>query len=157
MESTPSFSLPATALNIAGRSGAEIRQRLEAKQQRAQTAQSDLDKIGQFLTDERGKAEENNFIHGAPSEVEQAFFERAIAAGLDDETVFLKPAPGQKMAYYTGIFFEIRIAGTDRPIATGGRYDDLLQALGAPQPVTAVGGAIALERLAQAVEAQNDR
>lgn len=153
----PHLNPPADSANIAGRSGAEIRQRQETKKRRAQIAQSDLDKIGQFLTQERGRAEENNFIHGAPSKVEQAFFERAQAAGLNDETVFLRPAPAQKMAYYTGIFFEIRIAGMDRPIATGGRYDDLLHSLGAEKPVAAVGGAIALERLARAVEAQNGR
>ena len=34
-----------------------------------------------------------------------------------------------------------------KPIARGGRYDDLLQSLGAKNPIPAVGGAIAFERL----------
>ena len=154
MGGAPAVSLPAPTLSIAGRSGAEIRQRLEAKQQRAQTAQSDLDKIGQFLKDEQNKQSENGFIHGTPSAVEQAFFARATAAGLDEARIFLRPTPAQKMAYYTGIFFEIRLTGMDRPIATGGRYDDLLRSLGAEKAVPAVGGAIALERLREAVGTQ---
>jgi histidyl-tRNA synthetase len=49
--------------------------------------------------------------------------------------------------------FEIYATGISRPIAAGGRYDDLLFSLGAAQSTAAVGGAIALERLSQAVEA----
>jgi ATP phosphoribosyltransferase regulatory subunit len=56
------------------------------------------------------------------------------------------------MAYYTGLSFEIYAQGIDRPIAAGGRYDDLLQSLGAAKPLSAVGGAIAMERLTRAAE-----
>ena len=62
---------------------------------------------------------------------------------------------GRGMAYYTGRSFEIYAPGMDRPIAAGGRYDDLLESLGAASPSPAVGGAIALERLQQAVGAQS--
>jgi ATP phosphoribosyltransferase regulatory subunit len=68
-----------------------------------------------------------------------------------DRTNFT-PGINRSMAYYTGLSFEIYADGLDRPIATGGRYDDLLQALGAHDKMPAVGGAISLERLARAVE-----
>jgi histidyl-tRNA synthetase len=44
--------------------------------------------------------------------------------------------------------------GTQRVIASGGRYDDLLQSLGAAQIIPAIGGAIALERLQTAAQQQ---
>jgi len=70
--------------------------------------------------------------------------------------VFLATAQGRKMAYYTGLAFEIHVPALNaqRVIASGGRYDDLLQSLGAPTPLAAVGGAIALERLRAASQQQ---
>jgi ATP phosphoribosyltransferase regulatory subunit len=84
------------------------------------------------------------------------------AAGLPmdgDSTgreIILAPAEGRKMAYYTGLAFEIHVPalGTQRVIASGGRYDDLLQSLGAAQIIPAIGGAIALERLQTAAQQQ---
>ena len=43
-----------------------------------------------------------------------------------------------------------------KPIARGGRYDDLLQSLGAKNPIPAVGGAITLERLTEAATRNNN-
>ena len=57
---------------------------------------------------------------------------------------------GRSMEYYTGFVFELRGAdGTE--LAGGGRYDNLLELLGAPAAVTAVGCAIHTERLLAAV------
>jgi histidyl-tRNA synthetase len=60
------------------------------------------------------------------------------------------------MAYYTGLSFEVLVPqlGAQAVIAAGGRYDDLLQALGATQDISAVGAALALERVAAAATMQ---
>jgi ATP phosphoribosyltransferase regulatory subunit len=55
------------------------------------------------------------------------------------------------MEYYTGFVFELRSAAGIE-LAGGGRYDTLLELLGAPRPVTAVGCAIHTERLLAAVK-----
>ena len=54
--------------------------------------------------------------------------------------------------YYTGVNFEIHVPelGPRKVIASGGRYDNLVESLGAPHQIPAVGGAIALERLREA-------
>jgi ATP phosphoribosyltransferase regulatory subunit len=61
---------------------------------------------------------------------------------------------GRKLEYYSGLVFQIEAAGLEEtePVAGGGRYDNLLTALGAPRPVPAVGSAIHTERLLAAVE-----
>lgn len=61
---------------------------------------------------------------------------------------------GRNMEYYTGFVFEQRASGVERPVAGGGRYDNLLTALGAPKPAPAVGLAIFAERLLAARRAQ---
>ena len=59
---------------------------------------------------------------------------------------------GRSMEYYTGFVFELRTADGAVELAGGGRYDNLLELLGARQPVTAVGCAIHTERLLAAVK-----
>ena len=63
------------------------------------------------------------------------------------------------MAYYTGLSFEIIVPalGPQAVIAAGGRYDDLLRALGASRDMNAVGAALALERVAAAATRQGGR
>ncbi len=70
-------------------------------------------------------------------------------AGVDLSRATFSTGFGRKLEYYTGHVFELRVPelGTDAVIVGGGRYDGLLQSLGAPTPVQAVGCAIALERL----------
>ena len=60
---------------------------------------------------------------------------------------------GRNFAYYSGLVFEVMTPtlGPASPIAGGGRYDRLLQAVGAAVAVPAVGGAIHTERLLAAV------
>jgi ATP phosphoribosyltransferase regulatory subunit len=60
---------------------------------------------------------------------------------------------GRNFAYYSGLVFEVMTPalGPASPIAGGGRYDRLLQAVGAAVDVPAVGGAIHTERLLAAV------
>ena len=140
---------------IAGRSGAEIRERLERSQKRAELAQEDLDELDRFVSNAVESLEENGNIVGLPSNEEYELFQQARSLGIDETKIFRRPAHSRKMAYYTGLSFEIYASGLDRPIAAGGRYDDLLHSLGAAEPLSAVGGAIALERLNRAVEMQS--
>ena len=74
------------------------------------------------------------------------------------EGVDLADAPfsggfGRQFEYYTGFVFEILspLIGEDEPLAGGGRYDRLIEAIGARRPTVAVGSAIHTDRLLLAV------
>ncbi|ODT30361.1 ATP phosphoribosyltransferase regulatory subunit [Hyphomicrobium sp. CS1BSMeth3] len=56
---------------------------------------------------------------------------------------------GRQFEYYTGFVFEIcsEELGPASPIAGGGRYDELLRVIGAPEAIPAVGAAIYTDRL----------
>jgi ATP phosphoribosyltransferase regulatory subunit len=60
---------------------------------------------------------------------------------------------GRSLEYYTGFVFEVvaPALGHTSPIAGGGRYDDLMSAVGCTEDVPAVGAAIHTERLLSAV------
>ncbi|MGE0697620.1 MAG: ATP phosphoribosyltransferase regulatory subunit [Hyphomicrobiaceae bacterium] len=60
---------------------------------------------------------------------------------------------GRQFEYYTGFVFEVAapIVGDDAPLAGGGRYDRLVEAIGSDRPLAAVGSAIHSERLLLAV------
>ncbi len=72
------------------------------------------------------------------------------ARGVDVTTLAFSAAFGRNLDYYTGAVFEIRDAraADQRPIVGGGRYDRLLQTLGAPSAIPAVGCSIWIDRLA---------
>ena len=135
--------------NIIGRSGAEIMARLERKQEESQNNANDLKELNRMRVDlekqSEGKADLPDFA--------RPLIQQAMALGCHEDQLVYAPNLGQKMAYYTGLFFEIHVPALQekRVIASGGRYDDLLFSLGASQPVPAIGGAIALERLQEAI------
>jgi len=84
----------------------------------------------------------------------EAFHKRLAAIqklGLNDVSLRYRAGFGRRLDYYTGFVFEIRAAGKPdaRPLAGGGRYDRLLNLLGAKQDVPAIGFAIWLDRLAK--------
>ena len=56
---------------------------------------------------------------------------------------------GRNMEYYTGFVFELWARDKEGPVqvAGGGRYDTMMEMLGAKMPVTAIGCAIRTERL----------
>ncbi|MGC9954310.1 MAG: ATP phosphoribosyltransferase regulatory subunit [Rhizomicrobium sp.] len=71
----------------------------------------------------------------------------ALAAlGIDPKTVRFVAHFGRNLEYYTGFVFEFWTRGGVE-IAGGGRYDTLLESLGAPRGTTAIGCAIRSERL----------
>jgi ATP phosphoribosyltransferase regulatory subunit len=63
---------------------------------------------------------------------------------------------GRNMEYYTGFVFELWARDAEGPVqvAGGGRYDTLLERLGAKKPIPAVGVAIRTERVLAARAAQ---
>lgn len=78
----------------------------------------------------------------------------AIAAfGLPPGEILYDAAFGRPLDYYTGLVFEIGVAGADRPLAGGGRYDRLLTLLGAEKPIPGVGFSIWLDRIVALREA----
>ncbi|MGK2741537.1 ATP phosphoribosyltransferase regulatory subunit [Tepidicaulis sp. LMO-SS28] len=86
-------------------------------------------------------------------------FEKLDAEKVDLSKARFATGFGRNMEYYTGFVFEFRTAlgGGTVNIAGGGRYDTLLEMLGAPRPVPAVGCAIAVERLAAAAKGESKR
>ena len=69
--------------------------------------------------------------------------------GVAPERVQFTAHFGRNMEYYTGFVFELWGRDREGPVqvAGGGRYDTLLESLGARQPVSAIGCAIRTERL----------
>ena len=56
------------------------------------------------------------------------------------------PSLVRGLDYYTGVIFEVVAAGMPGSIASGGRYDHLIAALGGPD-VPACGGSLGVERI----------
>ena len=76
------------------------------------------------------------------------------STGVAPERVQFTAHFGRNMEYYTGFVFELWAHDREGPVqvAGGGRYDTLLESLGAKQAVSAIGCAIRTERLMAARE-----
>jgi len=76
--------------------------------------------------------------------------------GVDDSRVRFAARFGRNMEYYTGFVFELWSRDAEGPvqIAGGGRYDTLLEQLGAPRGIPAIGFVIRTERVLAARAAQ---
>jgi ATP phosphoribosyltransferase regulatory subunit len=72
-----------------------------------------------------------------------------VVSGLDLTQVRFSTAFGRDLDYYTGLVFEMRAAHQPEsgPLVGGGRYDRLVQSLGASGPVPAVGCSVFMDRL----------
>jgi len=76
----------------------------------------------------------------------------ALAAlGIEPGAVRFVAHFGRNLEYYTGFVFEFWSRSAPLEIAGGGRYDTLLESLGAPRGTPAIGIAIRSERLLAAV------
>jgi ATP phosphoribosyltransferase regulatory subunit len=73
--------------------------------------------------------------------------------GVDAGNALFSAVFGRSLEYYTGFVFQIILPelGPADPIASGGRYDALLAAMGAADVVPAVGSCIHAERLMAAL------
>ena len=74
-------------------------------------------------------------------------FERLAKSGVALGRAIFATEFGRSLEYYSGLVFQIEVAGLDEAIGGGGRYDGLLSYLGAPRTVPAIGSAIHTERL----------
>ncbi|MFT3674139.1 ATP phosphoribosyltransferase regulatory subunit [Aestuariivirga sp.] len=81
------------------------------------------------------------------------WFEERIAAledqGLNPRRFHFSANFGRELEYYTGLVFQVEVEARNAPLVVGGggRYNDLLQDLGATTRVPAVGCAIHTERV----------
>lgn len=84
----------------------------------------------------------------------ERFHKRCVAIeklALSDTTIRYRAGFGRRLDYYTGFVFEIRAAGhkaaPEKPLAGGGRYDGLLDLLGAEAEMPAIGFAVYVDRV----------
>ena len=70
------------------------------------------------------------------------------ARGLDVRKMDFSTGFGSGFDYYTGFVFELHDPRCKGPLIAGGRYDELLTRLGAPEPIPAVGFAASIQELA---------
>jgi ATP phosphoribosyltransferase regulatory subunit len=85
----------------------------------------------------------------APLAAMQARLSALKSLGIASDKVSFAARFGRNMEYYTGFVFEFWARDKEGPVqlAGGGRYDTLLEMLGAERPVTAIGCAIRTERV----------
>lgn len=72
------------------------------------------------------------------------------ACGVSSEQIVLNLSLGRGVSYYTGLVFEIHAQeedGFDSQLCGGGRYDRLMQVVGASRELNACGFALGVERL----------
>jgi len=144
----------------ASRSPAEIAARLIGKQALDTTRLSPqaLDALKAFLALDvpldRAASALAEFARDAGldiSHAQQAFEARLDALserGEDLSSIRWRAAFGRPLDYYTGLVFEISARlGGDLVLAGGGRYDRLMELLGAQEPIPAVGFSLWLDRI----------
>jgi len=71
-------------------------------------------------------------------------------SGVTDQQMLINLALGRGVSYYTGLVFEIHAQdedGFDTQLCGGGRYDNLLRAVGGTRDINACGFAFGIERL----------
>jgi ATP phosphoribosyltransferase regulatory subunit len=148
---------------LAGRSAADIQARLDRLRADAESGLStnQAEAVSRYMALSGPVGDVLAAMAELAPEAELATFtaywdDLIAAAGLATKDVTLDMSGGRKMAYYTGLSFEVLVPqlGAQAVIAAGGRYDDLLQAIGATQDISAVGAALALERVAAATTMQ---
>jgi histidyl-tRNA synthetase len=105
----------------------------------------DPDRVRKQLNDtERGRA--------GLSEVDRLL---TLTAGLPAGRVVFTPRMVRGLDYYTGPIFEVSAEGFTGSIASGGRYDGLVAALGGPD-LPACGGSIGIERIMSQQQPSDD-
>jgi ATP phosphoribosyltransferase regulatory subunit len=85
----------------------------------------------------------------APLAAMEKRLETITALGVDPSRVRFTAHFGRNLEYYTGFVFELWSRDAEGPVqvAGGGRYDALMETLGADSPVTAIGCALRTERM----------
>lgn len=85
----------------------------------------------------------------APLAAMAARLKTITALGVDPARLRFTAHFGRNMEYYTGFVFELWSRDSEGPVqvAGGGRYDSLMETLGAKKRVTAIGCALRTERM----------
>ena len=101
------------------------------------------------IADIRGLLKAAGIKLDAQMDAMEARLETIAALGMDPGQVRFTAHFGRNMEYYTGFVFELWSNDREGPvqIAGGGRYDTLMQSLGAGRAVSAIGCAIRTERV----------
>jgi ATP phosphoribosyltransferase regulatory subunit len=147
---------------VGGRSVQEIAERLLDKVKLARSnrpSSDDLTHIGAFLAIDgpaeiglarlQALAAHNGRLAGALAGLGARLARARVHLQSGDE-IQISTTLGRGFLYYTGLVFDIRAAQLALPVAAGGRYDRMMQELGAPMPTPAVGCALWPERLVAA-------
>jgi len=138
---------------VAGRKISEILSRFEKK---IKEPRSDIDGktvakiVGEFL-------KINCPFKNAKSELKKFEIKNNLNLKLDNFDIFnlkfknngtlFSTNIGRNAEYYTGLVFEIYKKSKNLNLASGGRYDNLMQTLGAKNKIPAIGGAINYDNL----------
>ncbi len=103
----------------------------------------------QALTEIRALTKDAKITLDAPLAAMQARLTALQSLGIASDKISFAARFGRNMEYYTGFVFELWARDKEGPVqlAGGGRYDTLLEMLGAGHAVTAVGIAIRTERV----------
>ncbi len=67
--------------------------------------------------------------------------------GIKNKKIIFSTNIGRNLEYYSGLVFEINKNSNNLNLASGGRYDNLMQTLGAKRKIPAIGGAINYDNL----------
>ncbi len=151
--------------SVGGRSARDIAERFLAKaaekdQRLGDEARAVLSRIFAVRGDpDEALAALRNLAESADLDVGEALdrFEARTgfieARGVDVQRIAFSARFARNLDYYTGFVFELTDASRadGKPIAGGGRYDGLMQRLGAGAAIPAVGASIWLDRLADTV------
>jgi ATP phosphoribosyltransferase regulatory subunit len=144
---------------VGGRSAGEIAERfLERAANRSGLVPEEArDVLGRYLTiagdPDAAAVAARALARDAGLDLEPALaaFEERVgfmaARGLEVGAFVFRADFARNLDYYTGFIFEAHAPGGERPLAGGGRYDRLLQHLGAPGPTPAVGCAFWPDRI----------
>ena len=146
---------------IGGRSAGEIAERFlsRAANRSGAVPESARATLNEYLAiddePERALSRIRAFAKSARLDLENALARaekrvRAMAElGLDLARCRFAASFARSLDYYTGFVFEIRdpVRADGRYVAAGGRYDRLLQHLGNPDPIPAIGCSFWLDRL----------
>jgi len=103
----------------------------------------------QALAEIRALTRDAGIALDAPLEAMQARLAALKSLGVASDKISFAARFGRNMEYYTGFVFELWARDKEGPVqlAGGGRYDTLLEMLGADRPVSAIGIAIRTERV----------
>ncbi len=107
----------------------------------------------------RQLAGEANLDLAAPLEALDTRLGFIAALGFDVAALRFEASFTRNLDYYTGFVFEAhdRTRPDQKPVVAGGRYDQLLQTLGAARAIPAVGAAIWIDRLGESPSAGGQR